>query len=515
MTPVKNSQTGKSKAAAGKSASPAEKRKPEKSGGAAKGQASAKSRGASRTVGNAARSPDGGKYKTAARRRPGRRGGGRKGGFRAFAFAFALILLLGGGLIYALAPGGLDLMGWGKNSEQALQNGGGAQDATQKPYAMGSQDYEADEGWWGQPSGAGEVRSGEAVSAAELESSIVRIDELLRRAMEQHGITPGSPRLVDVLPSLSGKANFLFQVLNFSAEGSKEEQRAVVARTIAELADTLPKLRPAASLTQTAPDCWTISVAGAPTHEITFRQNSIAADVAPTTTSKPSGAGIPGGPGRLVIVIDDIGESLGAAKSLVSLNFPVTLAIWPRSGHAAACAELAHTAGREVMIHQPMEPVSYPRNKPGPGAIFTNMSDADIRSVVAENLKLVPYAVGLNNHMGSKLTLNARAIKDVLASLEGSGMFIIDSLTHDHSVFYALAREAGFPALRRDIFLDNEQNVQSILHQLNTAARLAEKKGWAVAIGHPYPQTIAALIAWQSSRPAGVRIINARELLGK
>ena len=449
MTPVKNSQTGKSKAAAGKSASPAEKRKPQKAAGAGKGQIQAKSRGASRAVGSAARSPDGGRYKTAARRRPGRRGGARKSGLRAFALAFALVLLLGGGLTYALAPGGLDLAGWGKKSDQALQNGGGAQEAAQKPYAMGSQDYEADEGWWGQPSGAGEARGGGAVSAAELESSIVRIDELLRRAMEQHGITPGSPRLVDVLPSLSGKANFLFQVLNFSAEGSEEEQRAVVARTIAELADTLPKLRPSASLTQTAPDSWTISAGGTPTHEITFRQNSVATGVTPTTTIKPSGAGTPGGPGRLVIVIDDMGESLAAAKSLVSLNFPVTLAIWPRSGHAAACAELAHAAGREVMIHQPMEPVSYPRNRPGPGAIFTRMSDADIRSVVAENLKLVPYAVGLNNHMGSKLTLDARAIKDVLASLAGSGMFIIDSLTHDHSIFYTLAREAGFPALRR------------------------------------------------------------------
>ena len=193
----------------------------------------------------------------------------------------------------------------------------------------------------------------------------------------------------------------------------------------------------------------------------------------------------------------------------------MTLAVWPRAAHAKASAEAAHAAGREVMIHQPMEPVSYPRDKPGPGAVFTSMSDAEIRATVAANLKLVPYAVGLNNHMGSKATQDRRVITDVLAAMQGKDLFVLDSITHDHSLFYSLARAKGFAALKRDIFLDNVQDARSITHQLNAAARLSVKQGWAIAIGHPYPQTIAALRAWQNSRPANVRIVTAKELLGK
>lgn len=512
MAPSKKSKSGKSKPISAKTVSTAENNKLSRSGGPGKAQGTSKSQSSSKPSSS-------GQYKTAARRRPGRNRATRGENFGAFAIALALILFLGGGLVYALAPRGLDLMGWGKNSvNSALDSGVAGRGDAAKPYAMGGGAYEADENEQGASSSAAEGKA--SLSATDLENSIVRIDDILRQAMEQHGITPGSPRLVDVLPSLSGKANFLFQILNFSAEGSPAEQRAVVDRVMAELSDTLPKMLPPASLSQTSEDRWAISVAGTPTHELVFRQGyaeeaSSEGAGASTEAARPSGAGTPGGSGRLVIIIDDIGENLGAAKQLAALKFPVTLAIWPRADHAAACAELAHAAGREVMVHQPMEPVSYPRNKPGPGAIFTSMRDAEIKALVESNLKLVPYAVGLNNHMGSKATLDARVIRDVLEALRGRGLFIVDSLTHDHSIFYGLARQAGFSALRRDIFLDNEQNVQSILHQLNTAARLAEKKGWAVAIGHPYPQTIAALTAWQSLRPAGLQIITAGELLGR
>ena len=116
--------------------------------------------------------------------------------------------------------------------------------------------------------------------------------------------------------------------------------------------------------------------------------------------------------------------------------------------------------------------------------------------------------------MGSKLTQDRRAVAAVLDALRGRNLFVLDSVTHDHSVFYALARQQGFPALKRDIFLDNIQNTRSILHQLNAAAHLAAKRGWAVAIGHPYPQTIEALKAWQRIRPQGLKIVTAGELLG-
>ncbi len=527
-TPVKDAP----KSAAGKDARKASETKKPAAGArkpAEAGRKTAKS-GASSGKSGAA----GAKYKNAAKRRPGRRKTAKRGSLALFIRAFALVLVLGGGLLYALAPRGLDLLNLAvtdsavdlgapeaQNNAAAnvpaatapaahgqAANGSAAYSSGQEPPVTPLAEIMAAPG----PETDTPPPSGAAFVLSPLEDSIVRIDEILRRAMEQEGLSRGSPRLVDVQPSVTGETAFLFQVLNFSAYGDKAEQEAAVGRVMAELADTLPKMRPPAAIAVTAPGRWTIAVEGVATHELIYQP----LDSESAEAAAPAGPSVaPGRPGRLLIVIDDIGADLSAARALTSLNFPVTLAVWPRAAHAKASAEAAHAAGREVMIHQPMEPVSYPRDKPGPGAVFTSMSDAEIRATVAANLKLVPYAVGLNNHMGSKATQDRRVITDVLAAMQGKDLFVLDSITHDHSLFYSLARAKGFAALKRDIFLDNVQDARSITHQLNAAARLSVKQGWAIAIGHPYPQTIAALRAWQNSRPANVRIVTAKELLGK
>ena len=516
MPPVKTSRSGKSKAAIKKSISAKDVRK------GSEVRKTTPNSGVSNKSGSSSN-----KYKTAAKRRPGRHKRTAGNAWVPFIRAFALVFILGGGLLYALAPRGLDLLGLGVTDSNLAANTT-AYTSGQEPPAAGVDNL------FTTPLSELDAPLDPDVnpSAAQLEESIVRIDEILRRAMDQHGLTSEGLRLVDVLPSLAGKNDFLFQVLSFGEGGGNDAASlAAVDRMIRELADTLPKMRPPAAITAMAPGRWTIAVAGVPTHELVYAPTggsgegalggsggagvSPSGENSPATPSTPGPSVAPGAPGRLVIVIDDIGADVRAAKNLLALDFPVTLAIWPKAAHAKVCAEMAHVAGREVMIHQPMEPVSYPRNKPGPGAVFVSMGAADIRAVVEANLRLVPYAVGLNNHMGSKATQDRRAVAAVLEALRGRNMFVLDSITHDHSVFYSLARQEGFPALKRDIFLDNVQNTRSILHQLNAAAHLAARKGWAVAIGHPYPQTIEALQQWQSAHPGNVRMITARELLGE
>ena len=473
------------------------------------------------------------KYKTAAKRRPGRRKTARRGSLKLFLRSFLLVLVLGGGLLYALAPRGLDLLGLAATDSNvhamdpatatSAPNGaaGNAYTSGQEPPTAAPANLLATPGSELDSPAKGQSQANAPAPptpppAPTLEDSIVRIDEILRQAMDQHQLDPGSLHLADVLPATANDTNFLFQVLTFAIPGEAAQQQALLGQFIAELADTLPKMRPPAAIAATAPGRWTIAVAGTPTHELIYQAEGAAPLAASQSLAAPSDPGIaPGAPGRLLIVIDDIGANLEAARELIALNFPVTLAVWPRSAHARACAKAAHAAGREVMIHQPMEPVSFPRDKPGPGAIFVNMSDAEIRAVIAANLNLVPHAVGLNNHMGSKATQNRRVITSVLNALRGQNLFVLDSVTHDHSLFYTLARQNGFPALKRDIFLDNVQNTASILRQLKTAAHLAAKRGWAIAIGHPYPQTIAALRAWQNSHPQNIRMITAQELLGQ
>jgi polysaccharide deacetylase 2 family uncharacterized protein YibQ len=116
----------------------------------------------------------------------------------------------------------------------------------------------------------------------------------------------------------------------------------------------------------------------------------------------------PGEAAWLVIVIDDIGEDMGVLRMLMRLPFAVICAVWPRSTNAKKAAETTHAAGREVIIHQPTEPMKYPEMNPGPNALFVSLPDAEIEARVRDSLDRVPYAVGMNNHMGSLFTRDLR-----------------------------------------------------------------------------------------------------------
>jgi len=217
-------------------------------------------------------------------------------------------------------------------------------------------------------------------------------------------------------------------------------------------------------------------------------------------------------PPMLVVVIDDLGDHPVLAKNLTELPFPVTMAILPNRPRTHYVASLAAERGFEVILHQPMQPVSYPRVNPGPGALFTDMDAERIKTQLAENLAQLPNAVGINNHMGSAFTEYAQGMTAVMSVLKAKGLFFLDSVTSAKSSAAEAAHQAGVPLYRRAVFLDNVRNVRTILGQLKTAERLALKNGRAIAIGHPYAETLDALKAWAHERDGRVRLGTLTEL---
>lgn len=216
---------------------------------------------------------------------------------------------------------------------------------------------------------------------------------------------------------------------------------------------------------------------------------------------------------RLTIVVDDMGGNPKALDNLLELDVPVTVAIWPRSRYAAETARRAHAAGREVLVHQPMEPVQAPYVDAGPGAITLRTRPERVREILAENLDLVPFASGLNNHMGSRFTQDSALCDVVCEVLTGAGLFALDSVTHADTVFYGTALRHGLPAYRRDIFLDDgPRTVKSVLAELRAAESVARKTGQAVAIGHPHPETLTALRQWCATRDTGIQVVPLRHL---
>ena len=196
---------------------------------------------------------------------------------------------------------------------------------------------------------------------------------------------------------------------------------------------------------------------------------------------------------RIAIIIDDIGLRREPVEKLLAAGIPLTFSVMPDQPHTKELAATIAAAGQEVMLHLPMEPEDDKENNPGAGALLVTEPDEDIRAAIGHDLGQVPQAKGVNNHMGSLFTQNARKMEVVLLELKTRNLFFIDSRTAPASVGYALARRLGLKTAVRRVFLDSGPDAEAIAGNLRLALALAVKEGTVVAIGHPYPATVAAI----------------------
>lgn len=193
------------------------------------------------------------------------------------------------------------------------------------------------------------------------------------------------------------------------------------------------------------------------------------------------------------LIIDDIGYDRRLAMALFDLEPNITFSVLPWSPFGRSLAGKLKDRGAEVMLHLPMEPAEYPRINPGPGALLTDMEPDELLDQLKKNLEEVPGAVGVNNHMGSRLTAHADQMNQIFTILKKENLFFVDSRTSRDSQCQASARLLRLPYAQRDVFLDNHQDVAYITAQFRQLVKLAEKHGTAIGIGHPYRTTLEAL----------------------
>ena len=225
----------------------------------------------------------------------------------------------------------------------------------------------------------------------------------------------------------------------------------------------------------------------------------------PSTVERPDTSALPwrrfavataaaDGRPRIVIVIDDLGVDLKRTARAIHLPAPLTLAFlaYAAEGHRQAAA--ARTAGHELLIHLPMEPVGH--EDPGPDALLTTLAPDELHARLTQSLDRFTDYVGVNNHMGSKFTADRAAMTAVLSEIKTRGLLFLDSRTTTASVGGAVAESLGVPFTERNVFLDNIDDRAAIEARLDETEQLARRHGHAIAIGHPRDATLAALEAW-------------------
>ncbi len=195
------------------------------------------------------------------------------------------------------------------------------------------------------------------------------------------------------------------------------------------------------------------------------------------------------------IIIDDIGYRLQAGTRAIELPGAIAYAFLPHTPHAITLAKLAHSHNKEIMLHAPMQAADAEKNRLlGPGALTMEMSEQQIINTLQADLASIPHVTGINNHMGSLLTRHPGHMLWVMRELNRRGdLFFVDSLTSNQSVASQVANEFSVPALQRDIFLDHLADEAHINRQFDKLITLAKRRGSAVAIGHPYEETLNVL----------------------
>lgn len=194
----------------------------------------------------------------------------------------------------------------------------------------------------------------------------------------------------------------------------------------------------------------------------------------------------------IAIIIDDLGNRPEMDRRIVQLPGAVTCAFLPHTPHAARLAALAASSGKEIMLHLPMQALDESRDDAG--MLHLGMTQQEFAETVRDGLNFLPQVRGVNNHMGSLLTQSPLRMQWLMEELKRhEGLYFVDSFTSLRSVAWRVAESNHLPSVRRDVFLDASPEPELIRAQFESLLQRARKNGFAVAIAHPYPETVAFL----------------------
>ena len=220
----------------------------------------------------------------------------------------------------------------------------------------------------------------------------------------------------------------------------------------------------------------------------------------------------PGAHSALVIVIDDLGVDQTQTKKVIELAGPLTLAFLPYGYNLETLTAKAIEKKHELLVHLPMQPQALDAD-PGPNALLRTLSETEIRSRIDWNLSQFAGFVGINNHMGSNFTTWEYGMSFIMQEMKKRGLLYLDSLTSPKSVAKKVAREYGLSVFSRDIFLDNEPELDQIRQRLSELEEISRRRGYAIGIGHPYEKTIKVLSEWSKNlNNRGFRLVSLSNL---
>lgn len=200
---------------------------------------------------------------------------------------------------------------------------------------------------------------------------------------------------------------------------------------------------------------------------------------------------------KVAIIVDDLGSNKESVDRLLKIPASISFAVLPNLPYSQYAARMGYISGHDIMLHLPMEPMDYSGYTgadAGDGMLLMGLSKSEILSKLDKDLASVPYIKGVNNHMGSKFTENSELMELVLQRIKGKGLFFVDSRTSPRTTGFEVAKRLGMKAAERDVFLDEGLGgADYVRSQIEKLIEISKKKGYAIGICHPHPDTLKVL----------------------
>ncbi len=195
------------------------------------------------------------------------------------------------------------------------------------------------------------------------------------------------------------------------------------------------------------------------------------------------------------IVVTEVGGNAALGKSIIAaLPMSVAIGIAPGGKGSREMAAAAVRKGHEVWAGIPMQPLSYPRNDPGPHTIRLQVSPDENAENLSWALAQAPGAVGAYNIMGSAVTRDTVVMTQVLRHLKGSSLMFLDARAAADTVSKDLGERLDVPVASNDRYIEATPSVADI----SILATQARQRGYTIAFVEASPRavkTVQTLVA--------------------
>lgn len=203
---------------------------------------------------------------------------------------------------------------------------------------------------------------------------------------------------------------------------------------------------------------------------------------------------------RIAVIIIGMGLSRAATEAAIKqLPGEITLVFNPHVKDLIDWVGAARKAGHEILLSLPMEAEKFPIHDPGPLAMQSALKPEQNIERLEYILSRLTNYVGVATAMGTKFSVDDKALRPILEAINSRGLMLIDGSGDAKSLTPKIATEISLPRAVGDLVLDEDPSKAAIDAQLVKLEGIAREKTVAVAFAEPNPSTLERLSAWAAT----------------